>query len=71
VSEKVVITLTAGPANFTRRLADQMGVSFPEVVRRALTVLHLVVSLNPDEDLVVRNRKTEETDRVRFEWSIE
>lgn len=65
---KVVLTLTAGPARFTKQMAARMEVSVPEIVRRALTVMHLVISLDPDEDLVVRNRKTNEMERVRFIW---
>lgn len=66
---KLVMTLTAGPAAFTRRMATQMGVGTPEAVRRALTVLHLVLSLADDEELLVRNKTTSQLERVRFEWT--
>lgn len=66
--KRLVITLTAAPAAFTRRLAAKMGVSAPEAVRRALAVMDLVTSLSPDEELLVRNRKTRETERIHFHW---
>jgi hypothetical protein len=68
---RLVVTLTAGPAGFARRLATRMNVSVPEVMRRALSVLDLVMSLEEDEELVIRNRRTKQTDRVRFQWGIE
>jgi hypothetical protein len=68
---KLVVTLTAGPAAFARRLATRMNISVPEVMRRALSVLDLVVSLEEDEELVIRNRRTKQTDRVRFQWGID
>jgi len=45
-----------------------MGVNVPEVLRRALVVLDLIVSLDADEELVIRNRKTKEIERIRFLW---
>ena len=65
---KIVATLSAEPAALTRRLARHMGVNVPEVLRRALVVLDLIVSLDADEELVIRNRKTKEIERIRFLW---
>jgi hypothetical protein len=68
VDKRLVITLGVEAANATRRLAAHLGVTPIEAVRRGLTLLDLLVSLDPDEELIVRNRKTGQTDRLRFHW---
>jgi hypothetical protein len=66
--KRLVVTLGVEAANATRRLAARLSVTPSEAVRRGLTLLDLFASLSPDEELIVRNRKTGESDRLRFHW---
>ncbi len=66
--KRLVVTLGIEAGNATRRLASNLGVSPSEAVRRGLTLLDLLASLGPDEELIVRNKKTGESDRLRFHW---
>jgi hypothetical protein len=66
---RAVITLSPGAARATRRMAERMGgVGLTEIVRRGLLLLDLLLSLDPDEELVVRNKTTQECERLRFAW---
>lgn len=44
------------------------GVGTTEVVRRGLILLDLMLSLSDDEELVIRDKKTQQIDRLRFAW---
>lgn len=66
---RAVITLSPPVANATRRMGTAMGgVGTTEVVRRALILLDLLLSLPENEELVVRNKDTQELERLRFAW---
>jgi hypothetical protein len=66
--KRLVVTLGIEAGNATRRLASDLGISPSEAVRRGLTLLDLLASLGPDEELIVRNKMTGESDRLRFHW---
>jgi hypothetical protein len=68
--KRLVVTLGVEAASATRRLAAALGVTPSEAVRRGLTLLDMFVSLGPDEELIVRNKKTGESDRLRFHWGL-
>jgi hypothetical protein len=65
---KLVVTLGTEAAAATRRMATQMNVSTAETVRRGLALLDLLQSLPADEELVVRDRRTGDIERLRFHW---
>jgi hypothetical protein len=65
---KLVVTLGTEAAAATRRMATQMNVSTAETVRRGLALLDLLQSLPSDEELVVRDRRTGDIERLRFHW---
>ena len=66
---RAVVTLSPPAASAARRLAAAMGgVSLPEVVRRGLMLLDAYLGLRDDEELVIRNRRTSEIERIRFTW---
>jgi len=67
--QRAVITLTPSVAVAARRMARAMeGASLPEVVKRGLLLLDLYINLDKDEQLVIRNKRTNQIDRVRFIW---
>ena len=69
---RAVVTLSPQAAAAARRLAAQMGgVNLAEVVRRGLALLDLKLSLDPDEELAIRNRKSQEVERVRLVWDLD
>jgi hypothetical protein len=50
-------------------MAAQMdGVGSTEVVRRGLVLLDLFLSLPENEELVVRDKLTQQCERLRFAW---
>lgn len=66
---RAVVTLTPPVAVAARRMGEQMGgAGMTEVVRRGLILLDLMLSLNDEEELVVRNRGTRQIERLRFTW---
>ena len=66
---RAVVTLSPAVASATRRMGEQMGgVGATEVVRRGLILLDLLLSLDDDEELVVRDANTKQVDRLRFAW---
>jgi hypothetical protein len=65
---KLVITLGSEAAAATRRMAADMNASTAETVRRGLALLDLFQSLPADEELVVRNTRTGDVERLRFHW---
>jgi len=65
---KLVVTLGSEAAAATRRMAGQLKVTPPETIRRGLMLLDLLLSLDSDEELVIRSRKSEEISRLRFHW---
>ena len=68
-AERAVVTLPPPVAAAARRMGAELGgVGVAEVVRRGLMVLDLLVSLEEDEELVIRNKATRECDRLRFSW---
>jgi len=64
---KLVVTLGSEAAAATRRMATELNVTPPETVRRGLMLLDLLLSLDPDEELIIRN-KSGEISRLRFHW---
>jgi hypothetical protein len=70
MAERAVVTLSPPVATAVRRMAADMGGDLgpAEVVRRGLILLDLYLDLNDDEELVVRNRKTTELERIRLAW---
>ena len=65
---KLVVTLGAEAAAATRRMAADLDVSTAEAVRRGLALLDVLQSLGPEEELVVRNTRSGEIERLRFHW---
>jgi hypothetical protein len=66
---RAVVTLSPAVASATRRMGEQMGgVGTTEVVRRGLILLDLLLNLDDDEELVVRDANTKQVDRLRFAW---
>lgn len=67
---RAVVTLPPAVAGATRKMAEKMGGDLgpAEVVRRGLILLDLYLSLTDDEDLVIRNKKTQELERLRIAW---
>lgn len=66
---RAVVTLSPPAAGAARRLAAAMrGISLPEVVRRGLMLLDMYLNLRDDEELVIRNRQTNQVERIRFTW---
>jgi hypothetical protein len=65
---RLVVTLTPEPAQAAREIIARAGISPPEAFRRGLTLLDLVTGLRPDQEVVIRDRKTGATDRVVFAW---
>jgi hypothetical protein len=49
-------------------MAQRLKVNPPETVRRGLMLLDMWLSLDPDEELVIRSTKTGEISRLRFHW---
>jgi hypothetical protein len=50
-------------------MGEQMGgIGTTEVVRRGLILLDLLLNLDEDEELVIRDAKTKQVDRLRFAW---
>ena len=72
--ERAVVTLNPAVTTAVRHMGLDMAsptgkpVGPVEVVRRALILLDLKLSLKNDEELVIRNNKTGECDRIRFGW---
>jgi hypothetical protein len=66
--KRIVITLGVEAAKKTRELADRLGITAPEAVRRGLTLLLMQTDLGPDEEIVIRNKKTRETTRIVFHY---
>jgi hypothetical protein len=64
------VTLPPAVAAAVRRMGTAMdGEPGPaEVVRRGLILLDFYLSLTQDEDLVVRNKKTNDLERLRIAW---
>jgi len=67
---KLVVTLGSEAAAATRRMATDMNASTAETVRRGLALLDLLQSLPADEELVVRNTRTGDVERLRFHWGF-
>jgi hypothetical protein len=67
---RAVVTLAPAVAGATRRMAEAMGGELgpAEVVRRGLILLDLYLSLTDEEDLVIRNKKTQQLERLRIAW---
>ena len=66
---RAVVTLSPPAAAAARRLALKMGrPSLPEVVRRGLMLLDVYLSLGDDEELVIRDRRNGQLERIRFTW---
>jgi hypothetical protein len=67
--KRMVVTITPEAAEATRKMAAKMGCSSPEAIRRALSLLDLVLDLDGGQVLAVHDPKTGLVDRLRFVWS--
>lgn len=68
-SDRTVITLSAPVSEKVRRMGATMGDLGPtEIVRRGIILLDLLLSLPDSEELVIRNKVTEQIERIRFAW---
>lgn len=68
---RMVVTLSSTVAEEIARLSQQMGgVKAPEVVRRGLALLDLMLTANAsdNEELVIRIKDTGEIVRLHFGW---
>jgi hypothetical protein len=65
---KLVVTLGPEAAAAARTMAAHLEVATAEIVRRGLALFDLLQSLDPDEELVVRNTRTGDIERLRFHW---
>jgi hypothetical protein len=64
-----VVTLSPSVTTAVRRMGAEMDdAGSAEVVRRGLMLLDFFLSLPDDEELVVRNRRNQQVERVRFAW---
>lgn len=69
--DRKVVTLSSTVAESVTRMGQQMGgASTPEVVRRGLILLDLMLTLPDNEELVIRNKDTNVIERVRFAWDM-
>lgn len=66
---KAVVTLGHTATEQTEVMAERLGVTVVETVRRGLSLLDFLLSLDADEEIVIRNRKDGSLERVRFVWS--
>jgi hypothetical protein len=67
---RLVVTLGPEAAGAARRMAAHLEVTTAETVRRGLALLDLLQSLHHDEELVVRNTRTGDIERLRFHWGF-
>lgn len=68
MNDKLVLTLSSEAARETRILAADLDITYAEAARRGLSLLKMHHELGEDEELVIRNRKTKEIDRIKFHW---
>jgi hypothetical protein len=61
---KLSISLTVEAAEDLRTLAEAEGLTLAEMARRSFGLYKFYRSLNPDEELCVRNKSTTEIGRV-------
>ena len=66
---KLVVTLGVEAATATRRMAEEMGTTPTEVVRRGLSALQMLHELSDNEELMIRNRRDGSLERLRFLWT--
>jgi hypothetical protein len=67
-SDRLVTTIAGSAARLTRRLACDLEISAPEVLRRGLGLLQLYVELKPNEFLAIVDETTGEAERIRPLW---
>ncbi|HMG41208.1 MAG TPA: hypothetical protein VK611_07745 [Acidimicrobiales bacterium] len=67
---RAVVTLSPPVATAVRRMATQMDgdLGATEVVRRGLILLDVYLSLTDEEEIVIRNRQTQQLERLRIAW---
>lgn len=62
------VRLTAPAAEHVNAMADRDGLTVGQLTRRAYLLYDFVTSLGEDEELVVRNTRTNDLERLRFDW---
>ena len=68
-ADRTVVALTPPVAEVARRMSSQLGdVGTAEVVRRGLILLEFLLNLTDEEELVVRNTKTDHCEALLFAW---
>lgn len=67
---RAVVTLPPAVATAVRRMATEMGGDLgpAEVVRRGLILLDLYLSLDDEEELVIRSKESQDLERIRLAW---
>lgn len=66
---QTAITLSPPVAASVGQMGIQMGeFDASEVIRRALILLDLHLSLADDEELVIRNKRTDHYESLQFHW---
>lgn len=67
---RAVVTLPPAVATAVRRMATEMGGDLgpAEVVRRGLILLDLYLSLDDEEELVIRSKESQGLERIRLAW---
>jgi hypothetical protein len=67
VSERITVPLIRGSTRDLRRLQERTNLSRTDIVNRAITAYEFLdAKLKSGHDLIVRNRRTGETQLVRF-----
>ena len=70
--KKLVITLGTEAAEATRGMAETMGTSAPEAVRRGLTLLNLVLTAKErGEKLALYDPATKQAQELVFAWDYQ
>jgi hypothetical protein len=65
--DRITVALIPHAAEDLQRLQDRTSLSKTDLVNRAITLYEFIESqLRADQDLIIRNRKTGETQLVRF-----
>jgi hypothetical protein len=71
-TKKLVVTLGSDSAEAARAMAEIMGTTAPETIRRGLSLLRLALSLREKgETLAVYDRATKESRELVFAWDYQ
>ena len=63
---RMSFTLGSDAARAIEEIAEKRGISVAEAVRRAITLTRFIESLAEDEELLVRNKRSGDVERIRF-----